>query len=302
MIQLQYPMVTLAIITRNRVESLKRTLRAISKLNYPNFEVLVINNASTDSTKSVIQEFNFTYFFSPKSNGFAKTRQIAVNAAAGEFILWCDDDAVPVIGWIEAYVSRFQADKDIALIAGKIINHGFPKNMKFKGLQVITSNGYLQRVDSPYNAFIFSNLNMAQRMSVMNEIGGYDPFYSGGYEEVDLNLCIRRAGYKVVYEEKATVDHYHSVVSFKKGRLFYGSQMMRLYLYFKHKNILENEGFVIKELFFLGRDIWTSVKISLSGIKRLDSLFLYIGLIELFNSLSSRIVLPWIVWKVNKFK
>lgn len=296
------PYVTIAVITRNRADSLRRTLHGIQNLNYVNYEVIVVDNASTDMTKSVIEEFNFNYVFSPRKYGFAKTRQLAVDAAKGEFILWCDDDAVPVVNWVQYYVDRFRSDENIGLIAGKVVNHGFSPEMKFKGIQIFGPNGVLLRVENPLEAMIYSNLNMAQRISVMRSIRGYDPFFIGSYEEVDLNLMIRSVGKKVVYEEKALVDHYHSEVSFKKGRLFYGSQMMRLYLYFKHHEVIGNQEFYKIEFNYLINDLWKSLRICLSGIKRLNSNYFLVGVIEVSNSLSSRIMIPWIKYKANKFK
>ncbi|WP_339879070.1 glycosyltransferase [uncultured Algoriphagus sp.] len=296
------PLVTVAIITRNRSESLRKTLEAVSKLSYSNLEIVVVDNDSSDNTKSVVNEFEFCYLFSDKSNGFAKTRQIAVDAASGEFLLWCDDDVIPIIGWVEAYINRFQKDDEIGLIAGKIVNHGFPEYMRFKGLQIITSNGFLTRVDNPETATIFSNLNMGQRMSAMKSIGGYDPFFRGGYEEVDLNLSFRAENWKVVYEENAVVDHYHCFISYKKGRFFFGSQLMRLYFYFKHRSVIKNEGFIQAELSAFGIDIMKSVKISLAGIKRRDLGYFFIGCLEVFNAITSRLVIPWIIWETKKTK
>jgi GT2 family glycosyltransferase len=296
------PQVTVAVITRNRDQSLEKTLKAISLQNYPNFEVIVVDNASTDTSKKVIERFGFKYLFSPKSYGFAKTRQLAVNEAIGEFLLWCDDDAIPVSGWIKAYIDRFLTDESIGLIAGKIVNDGFPSEMKFKGLQVFTNNGMLDRVSDPEKAFVFSNLNMGLRMSILRDIGGYDSFFSGGYEEVDLNLCIRAQGAKIVYEKTAKVDHYFSNVSFKKGRFFFGSQLMRLYLYYKHKPILKNENFFCHEFRLMYNDVYRSIRILMVGIVRFSFNIFSLGLIEFFNAISARIGIPWIIYKVNRLK
>jgi O-antigen biosynthesis protein len=292
--------VTVAIITRNRSASLKRTLEAVSKLDYPNFEIVVVDNASTDNTKEIIELFNAKYVFSQKSNGFSISRQRAVEVATGEFIAWCDDDCVPEPDWVTAFVSRFVLDPTIGLIGGQVININFPESLAFKGKSVHKQNGRLRFIESAEEADFYGNLNMAVRTSFVKRVGGYDPFYVGGYEEIDLNLCLRKAGYSVVYEGKAIVLHYHNSVSFKKGRIFKGSGIMRLHLFFKHKDILHNRNFVKHELLFLQRELIHAGRGLLSSVRRWDTLKMNVFAIELINVLAMRMFIPWLYFKGKK--
>lgn len=293
------PLVTVAVITRNRADSLKRTLAAIKQLDYTNYEVLVVDNASTDHTKDVINNWGYKYLFSKKNNGFAKTRQIAVDTAKGEYICWCDDDCVPDPDWIAIIVTRFQTDPEIALIGGGITNHGFPESMKNKGKELMEANGRLRICRDNEQPEFFANLNMAIRSNSIKQIGGYDLFFKGGYEEVDLVLSLKKAGYKVVFEPNAHVHHYHSNVSFKKGRFLYGASLMRLYLYFKHYEKLKNDSFCKEELKLVYQELSLAIRMFLSGVLHFNFLKVRNGFIEMLNIFSSRIIMFYFILRNN---
>lgn len=297
-----FPLVTVAVITRNRADSLKRTLHAIKQLDYPNYEVLVVDNASTDHTKEVIAQSGFQYLYSSKNNGFAKTRQIAVNAAKGEFICWCDDDCVPVKNWISEFLNYFNKHEQTALLSGKVINVNFTKFLKNKGKEIFSKNGYIERVSNPYEAYLFANLNMAICKKKLNEIGGYDAFFVGGYEEIDLNLTFRQFGYEVAYIDSAVIYHYHNRVSFKKGRLLFGPQLMRLYLVFKHKNLSIINFSCFFELKMMIKELKSCIKFFISGILNYNYAKINVGLIEGFNAISSRLFIPFIWIKTYKWR
>ncbi|MFD2036372.1 glycosyltransferase family 2 protein [Belliella marina] len=291
-----FPLVTIAVITRNREESLKRTLASFSELDYPNFEVIVVDNASTDNTKSIIKQYGHQYIFSPKEFGFAKTRQLAVVAAKGKIICWCDDDCVPKENWIIAYLKLFESTEAVVL-GGKIVNVGFSESLKFKGKSVLKKNACLEFIDDPNIATFHSNLNLAFRKDFITAIGGYDSFFKGGMEEIDLQLNVIKNGGRVFYCSDAEVTHYHSTVSFKKGRLVYSGTLMRLAMYFKYNKMLKNPGFVKIELFSFLREIYRNSRLIVSGLVKLNHRKSQIGLIELFNSFLSRILIPFLYIK-----
>ncbi|MCH7412390.1 glycosyltransferase family 2 protein [Belliella sp. R4-6] len=295
-----FPLVTIAVITRDRDESLKRTLASFSELDYPNLEVIVVDNASTDNTKIIIKQFGYQYIFSPKEFGFARTRQLAVEAAKGEFICWCDDDCVPDSDWVLILIRRFQEDERIALIGGGITNHGFAESMRNKGKEKLAKNATLKICDDFEEPEFFANLNMAARIDSLKTIGGYDLFFKGGYEEVDLVLSLRKNEYKIIFEPQAHVNHFHNSSSYKKGRLIYGASLMRLYLYFKHIDLVGNKGFVKNEAQLFFRDLILAIRLFLSGIKRLSFIRIKRGTIEISNAFISRLSIPIFIYRFRK--
>lgn len=296
------PLVTVAVITRNRADSLKRTLDAIKLLEYPNYEVLVVDNESTDDSKEVIINSGFYYLFSKKNNGFAKSRQIAVDAAKGEYICWCDDDCIPNSDWILCFISCFSKDSQLSILGGAVQNINFPKNLHFKGKSILGDNGNLIFIEDGNSAEFYGNLNLAMKIKDIRDIGGYDKIFKGGYEEIDLTFRIKIHGKKIGFCPFATVKHFHNDVSFKKGRIFFGGQFSRIYFFLKHRSKIKNfywNVFLSKEILLFAQDLKISFRGLASGIKRRNSKKITVYVIEVLNSCLSRIIIPIIIFKTR---
>ena len=92
-------LITIAICTYNRADSLSRTLQSLAAMRLPprvDWEVVVVNNNSTDHTDAVIASFSGSRLpirreFEPR-RGLSRARNRAVDTADGDYILWTDDD------------------------------------------------------------------------------------------------------------------------------------------------------------------------------------------------------------------
>lgn len=117
--------VTIAICTRDRAKSLARTLGSIAAMSPPadtDWEVLVVDNASTDDTGATIQSFKSALpiraVFEPRS-GASNARNRAVTEAEGDYIVWTDDDVLVDREWLAAYVRAFHCWPRAVLFGGK---------------------------------------------------------------------------------------------------------------------------------------------------------------------------------------
>lgn len=118
--------ITVAICTWNRCELLRRTLEQFVRVTIPpqvDWELLVVNNNSTDSTDKVIQEFSdrlpIRRLHEPNP-GKSHALNLAAREANGEYILWTDDDVLVDKNWIAAYCEAFQRDPAAAFFGGPI--------------------------------------------------------------------------------------------------------------------------------------------------------------------------------------
>src|ERR1700749_4624022 len=105
--------ITVGICTFNRAESLRRTLDSLVAMEVPQdvaWEVVIVNNNSTDHTEEVIDAFrdrlSVRREFEPRP-GKSNALNRAIDAAEGDYILWTDDDVVVDAGWGRAYVEGF---------------------------------------------------------------------------------------------------------------------------------------------------------------------------------------------------
>jgi glucosyl-dolichyl phosphate glucuronosyltransferase len=130
-------LVTIAICTRDRAESLRRALTALAEMTVPSdaeWEVVAVNNDSTDHTDTVIesfadrlpirQEFEFRH-------GLSHARNRAVEAARGDYIIWIDDDVVVGREWLTAYVAAFRRRPDAAVFGGPVMPRYVPPMPKW---------------------------------------------------------------------------------------------------------------------------------------------------------------------------
>jgi glycosyltransferase involved in cell wall biosynthesis len=119
--------VTVAICTFNRAESLRRTLESLATMQVPSalaWELIIVNNNSTDYTDGIIEQYRHRLplrrEFEPRP-GQSNARNRAINVAKGEYIIWTDDDVIIDAGWLTAYVEAFRAWPDGAAYGGRII-------------------------------------------------------------------------------------------------------------------------------------------------------------------------------------
>jgi glycosyltransferase involved in cell wall biosynthesis len=118
--------ITVAICTRNRSALLKHALEAMTTLMIPadvEWELLVVNNNSTDTTDEVIRSFAprlpIRGLVEPRP-GLSHARNLAVREATGDYILWTDDDALVPRDWISEYCRAFTRWPEAAVFGGPI--------------------------------------------------------------------------------------------------------------------------------------------------------------------------------------
>lgn len=179
-----------------------------------------------------------------------------------------------------------------------MVNHGFPEAMEHKGRsRLVGPNGRLVRAEDPATTEFFGNANLAFRRDTFFTVGGYDTFFHTG-AEIDLQLTFREHGFRIVYAPDATVDHYFTGVSYKRNRWFWSGPLMRLYRHLKHdppRSARARLRFWKDEVGLLVADLRRAARGFASATWRRDGRRLAATAIDLFNVLSARLAVPWIV-------
>src|SRR5206468_2153732 len=86
--------------THNGSRTIRRCLRALSRLEYPDLEVLVVDDGSTDETANIAREFRFRLIRTP-NRGLSAARNTGIREARGQIIAYTDDDAYPDPHWLQ---------------------------------------------------------------------------------------------------------------------------------------------------------------------------------------------------------
>lgn len=290
------PYVSVVVVTKNRAASLERALRALTSLDYPEYEVIVVDNGSSDRTPETARKYPVRYVRVEQSN-IALARKQGVESSRGDIVAFCDDDCVPRQDWLKQLVRRLN-HQGVALVAGTLVNVGWPTGV-IKGRSRLGRNGVLTWASTYDEAEFFGNANIAFWKAAYETIGGYDEFYRAGYEEIDLVQRFRNAGFRVAHAPEAVVEHYYTGISYKL-KPFYSGSLMRLYFYFKHfrpRTVKEWLGFLGYEFWLLAKELYgIARRLVRTGLRGEFRQWPRIGL-HLFNSVSARLALPWLLWK-----
>jgi GT2 family glycosyltransferase len=220
----EYPLVSIVVPTKNRLDSLQRLLESIYKQDYANTEILIIDDGSDIPIR--ISNSKAQIFRNENSCGvsFARNRG-GLELASGKFILFLDDDTElnsPLA--ISTAVAIAQKYDQSAII-------GF-KQLKPEGLY---SNVQPTLSDSLcYTAYFYGYAFLA-RTEAYIKVGGFNPEFKWGCEELELSIRLHNAGYSICYAPSLTVFHYEDLRGRdlkRNQRLFTGNYILILLLHY----------------------------------------------------------------------
>ena len=117
------PKVVVGVCTYNRCKDLKRLLQSLIKLDYPNFEIIVVDNNSTDETAEIVAGFKQIKYVFEEKQGIANARNCLLRncGADAEYLGMLDDDETVKEDWILRMLDCFQLDERIAVVGGPYI-------------------------------------------------------------------------------------------------------------------------------------------------------------------------------------
>ncbi len=214
------PIISVAICTYNRDPYIIACLEHLEQqtLSAHKFEVLVVNNNSTDSTDEKVKTFlsrdlskKFRYFFEERK-GVSFARQRAVEEALGEIIVFLDDDAEADAGLLLAYEQFFAMHTDGAAAGGTII----PKYSEKPKPEWMSDwlNGYVARCEFGGETRLYKGrmkypigCNMAYRKALMMQAGGFDTDLAFRSDDKHIYLEVKKINPNIYYLPHAVVHH-----------------------------------------------------------------------------------------------
>jgi glycosyltransferase involved in cell wall biosynthesis len=220
--------VTVAVCTWNRSASLAATLEQMTRLAIPDgitWELLVVNNASTDDTDAVVASFEGRLPLRPLHEpepGLSNARNRALAEARGAYLLFTDDDCLVDSGWLVGYVTAIRQCPGAAVLGG-------PIEPSFEGDTPAWLPRVLDRVGAVYGRQTLGDApvaltaeragegpyggNMGFRREALLQVGGFDPALGvrhGRYaigEETEVVRRVLAAGHEGWWTPEARVRH-----------------------------------------------------------------------------------------------
>ncbi len=236
------PDYTVCICTLNRVKYLGATIEAVLKQDLPRgrFEILVVDNGSTDGTSEMVSaRFGAdthvpVRYIREETPGLSRARNRAIAETTGDFIVFLDDDAIPEPGWLQAIAAGFGAE-EIQVVGGAVIpayEQAPPPWWSARielvfAPQVSTFERHLvSHREYPHGANIAFRRAVFARAGLFREDLGYIKNKLIPGDESELLLRIEKSGGAILYEPAAVVRHLIPASRMDRGYLrerFYGA-------------------------------------------------------------------------------
>lgn len=227
----ELPAISVIICSRDRPEMLREALISVLAVDYPDFDVVVVDNApSTSLTRELIEgEFARTrvrYVLEPRA-GLATARNTGLLAASGELVAFTDDDVLVDPGWLHGVVRGFRRGSDVELVSGLVPSGELRTEVQayFDGRVNWSSNleTTVYRLSEPpadLPMFPFSvgqfgtGANFAGRRETLLRLDGFDTAFgvgtrTKGGEDLDMFVRVLFGGGAIAIEPSALIWHRH---------------------------------------------------------------------------------------------
>jgi GT2 family glycosyltransferase len=211
--------VSIAILNYQRAETLRRALREALAQDYPDLEVLVVDNASTDeSARMVEQEFPHVKLIRLPENIGCAARNAGVHAARGEIVLTLDNDVLLTSpGAVRTVSALFATRPALACVNFKILDAAGQLSRR----DWCHPRDWRRFADEPFDTDYVLEGACAFRRSAFEEAGGYwAPFFLG-HEGRDLALGLLDAGHTIRYAPSVAVRHLVSGEARPSARIYH---------------------------------------------------------------------------------
>lgn len=220
---------SIVIITHNRCKMLVEALSSLlSQKSDKSHEIIVVDNASPDNTVKVVKkEFPMVKLLSTNTNlGVSGARNIGVENANGDIVIFMDDDAlIEGTDMFLAVSDIFDKNPNIAVTAFRIVNHGTNKMFKHEfPMKKFTQ----EDMHTQHYVSYFVGCGFALRRDIFLKLGGFftEMFY--GPEEVDFSYRVLDAGYDILYYPKVTIRHRTPPQVRRREKWYYNSIRSRI--------------------------------------------------------------------------
>jgi GT2 family glycosyltransferase len=245
------PYVSVIILNWNGGEMLRKCIESLLTSDYKALEIIVSDNGSTDGSDYFVEQHypSVKLLRNNKNLGYSRGNNVAVNAAKGDIIIFSNNDIVVEKSTISKLVQVFE-DPTIGIATGVLC---YPKSlivqnaglfvhksgyviplMVLENISQFASSGIIE-VQAVQGAF------MVVRKSLFNKIGLFDENLWAFYEDIDICIRTRQAGYRVVVRLDCIISHERSG-SWNRSYKFQVEKVAlrekgRLYFLIKHHDV-----------------------------------------------------------------
>jgi GT2 family glycosyltransferase len=221
-----WPRISVVVCTYNGSRTLGECLSGLKRLEYSNYEVIVVDDGSRDHCAAIARESGVRVI-ATENRGLSAARNTGMEAATGEIVVYIDDDAYPDPHWLLYLADAFRGSTHAA-IGGP--NLAPPDDGAIADCVVNAPGGPVHVLLTDTVAEHIPGCNMAFRKSHLQAIGGFDPQFRSAGDDVDVCWRIQQQGWTIGFSAAAMVWHHrrNSVRNYWKQQRGYGKAEAQL--------------------------------------------------------------------------
>src|SRR5437867_636986 len=215
-----WPRISVVVCSYNGARTIRDCLEALERITYPDFEVIVVDDGSTDATAAIAARYDCR-LIQTENRGLASARNTGLEAATGEIVAYTDDDAYPDPDWLTYLASTFLTTTH-AGVGGP--NLAPPGDGAIADCVARAPGGPNHVLLSDREAEHIPGCNMAFRAASLRAIGGFDPQFRIAGDDVDVCWRLQASGASLGFAHAAVVWHHrrNSVRAYWRQQLHYG--------------------------------------------------------------------------------
>ncbi|MDZ4816141.1 MAG: glycosyltransferase [Verrucomicrobiota bacterium] len=226
-----YPKVSVVVCSYNGGRTLQACLQSLRELDYPNYEVILVDDGSTDNTRQIVKDFPEIIDIVQPNMGLSYARNTGYKASTGDVVAYTDSDCMVDRDWVYYLIASLQSG-DFAGVGGPNIS---PPAEDWIQACVGAAPG------SPSHVLLTDTIaehipgcNMAFHRWALDLVGGWDVEYRKAGDDVDFCWRLQQAGHLIGFSPSAIVWHHRrfTVKAFFKQQMGYGEA--ESLLRFKH--------------------------------------------------------------------
>jgi len=245
-----YPLVSIIVVNYNTSGEVLEMLASLDQSTYPNYEVILVDNASPKDDLSLIEEKypSVQLIKSSKNLGFAGANNLGIDVAKGTYCLFLNPDTCVTPLFLEPLVETLVQNSNIGLVSPKIKYYDTPDLIQYAGTSrmskyTMRSNSFSKKKeDNPENSTARltgygHGAAMMLPKAVIDKVGKMNESYFLYYEEIDWCERIHYQGYEVYYQANSVIFHKESASIQKESplKIFYLSRNRILFAKIHYK-------------------------------------------------------------------
>lgn len=216
-----YPKVSVVVASYNGAKTLKACLESLTRLNYPNYEVILVDDGSKDSTPEIASLYPTTRYIHQTNHGLSVARNTGIHASTGEIVAFTDSDCRADEDWLYYIVGDLITSRFTGMGG-----HNFlpPEDSPVAAAVLVSPGGPAHVMLNDRLAEHIPGCNMVFYKWALDEIGGFDPIFMKAGDDVDVCWRLQQRGYRIGFNPAGFVWHYRrsTVKAYLKQQAGYG--------------------------------------------------------------------------------